>query len=205
MPGSPLQHRMDLPCPGERRAERIQAKLAVDILPHRVVDAGDHARNFEDLAGDLRRHDVPVVAVGQGGEAVRRFDPRLAKDVLVDPVANHYTAGEGVTEPVERPAVTVDDGDLVPGFGEGDGGHGAHAAAPNDDELHEVLSPILCPTGRVPAGRPRSRAAPPPGSWPEWSRCRRAPSRSAPPGGSGRRPRRPRSGCHRGAARRYPG
>src|SRR6266700_1628145 len=114
MPGSPLQHGMDLLCAGERGAERIQAEFAVDVLAHRVVDAGDHAGHFEDLAGDLRRHDVPVVAIGQGGEAVRRFDPGLAENILVDP------------------------GDLVAGFGKGDRGHGAHTAATNDDELHEL-------------------------------------------------------------------
>src|SRR6266480_2479084 len=138
MPASPLQHAMDLPGAGERGAECIQAEFAVDVLAHRVVDAGDHARYLEDLAGDLRRHDVPVVAIGQGGEAVRRFDPRLAEDVLVDPVAEHHLAGEVVTEPVERPAVAVDDGDPVAGFGKGDRGHGAHPAAANDDELHEL-------------------------------------------------------------------
>src|SRR5689334_13340653 len=138
MPGSPLQHRMDLPRPGECGAEGMQAKLAVDVLPHRVVDAGNDPRHFEDLARDLRSHDVPVVAIGQGGEAVCRFDPRLAKDVLVDPVAQHHLAGEVATEPVEGPAVAVDDGDLVPRFGEGDGSHGAHTAATNDDELHEL-------------------------------------------------------------------
>src|SRR2546430_12584022 len=76
--------------------------------------------------------------MGQGGEAVRRFDPRLAKDVLVDPVAEHHLAAEVVTEPVERPAVAVDDGNLVAGFGKGDCGHGAYPSATNDDELHEL-------------------------------------------------------------------
>src|SRR6266550_1683452 len=96
MPGSPLQHAMDLPGAGERGAECIQAEFAVDVLAHRVVDAGDHARYIEDLAGEV------------------------------------------VTEPVERPAVAVDDGDPVAGFGKGDRGHGAHPAAANDDELHEL-------------------------------------------------------------------
>src|SRR5438128_11341387 len=138
MPGSPLQHGMDLPCAGEGGAERIQAEFAVDVLAHRVVDAGDHARHLEDFTGDLRGHDVPVVAIGQGGEAVRRFDAGLAKHVLVDPVAEHHLAGEVVTEPVERPAVAVDDGDPVASFGKGNRSHGAHTAATNDDELHEL-------------------------------------------------------------------
>src|SRR5438067_1896593 len=138
MPGSPLQHGMDVPCDGEGGAERIQAEFAVDVLAHRVVDAGDHARHLEDFTGDLRGHDVPVVAIGQGGEAVRRFDAGLAKHVLVDPVAEHHLAGEVVTEPVERPAVAVDDGDPVASFGKGNGGHRAYTAATNDDELHEL-------------------------------------------------------------------
>src|SRR5437763_12597032 len=138
MPGSPLQHGMDLPCAGEGGAERIQAEFAVDVLAHRVVDTGDHARHLEDFTGDLRGHDVPVVAIGQGGEAVRRFDPRLAKHVLVDPVAEHHLAGEVVTEPVERPTVAVDDGNLVAGFRKGDCGDGAYPSGTNDDDLHEL-------------------------------------------------------------------
>src|SRR2546425_5354580 len=205
MRGSPLQHRMDLPCPGKRRAERIQAELTVDILPNRVVDTGYPPPQFEDLGGDRGGHDVPIGAVGQGSDPVRRFDARLAKDVLVDPIAEDHLAGEVVTEPVERPAVAIDDGDLVPGFGEGDGGHGAHAAAPNDDELHELSNPILCPTSRGPAGRPRPRAARPLGFSPGWPQCRTPPARNGLPAGSGRRPRRPPPGCHRGAAQRYPG
>src|SRR6202171_2783023 len=139
MPGSPLQHGMDLPRSGERRAECIQAELAaVDVLPHRVVDTSDDAGHFEDLAGDLGGHDIPVVPVGQRGKAVRRLDPGLSKHVFVDPVAEHHLAGEVAPEPVEGAPVAIDDGDLVAVFGEGDGCHGAHAAATNDDELHEV-------------------------------------------------------------------
>src|ERR1700682_229365 len=139
MPGSPLQHGMDLPRSGERRAECIQAELAaVDVLPHRVVDTSDDAGHFEDLAGDLGGHDIPVVPVGQRGKAVRRLDPGLSKHVFVDPVAEHHLAGEVAPEPVEGAPVAIDDGNLVAVFGEGDGCHGAHAAATNDDELHEV-------------------------------------------------------------------
>src|SRR5207302_5113427 len=135
--GSCFQHRMDLPRPGERRADRIQAELAVDVLADRVVDPGDDPGNLENLLGDLGRHDVAVVAVGEGGEAVRRLDARLAEHVLIDSVPKHHLAGKIAAQPVEGAPVVVNHGDLVAGLGEGQGRHGADAAASNDHELHK--------------------------------------------------------------------
>src|SRR2546428_4441232 len=129
---------MDLPRSGERRADRIQAELAVDVLADGVVDPGDDAWDLEDLPSDLGGHDVAIVAIGQGGEAVGRLDPGLAQHILVDPVAEDHLAGEIGTQPIEGAPIVVDHRNLVAGLGKGEGGHRANAAATDDHELHEV-------------------------------------------------------------------
>src|SRR5438445_5477565 len=104
---------MDRFCPGKRWADGVEAELTVDILAHWVVDPGDYPGDLENLAGDLGRHDVSIVAVGQGGEAIRRLDAGLAEDIFIDPVAENHLPREVAPQAVERAAVHVDDGHLV--------------------------------------------------------------------------------------------
>src|SRR5205823_5676821 len=104
---------MDRPCPGERGADGVEAELAVDVLANGVVDPGDHPGDLEDLAGDLSRHDVSIVAVGKGGETISALDPGLAEDILIDPVAEDHLAVEIAAQPVERATIHIDDRHLV--------------------------------------------------------------------------------------------
>src|SRR6184192_1313335 len=92
---------------GERRADSVEAELTVDILAHRVVDPGDHPGALENLAGDLGRHDVSIVAVGQGGEAIRSLDAGLAQDILIDPVAENHLPREIAPQPIERAPIHI--------------------------------------------------------------------------------------------------
>src|SRR5438128_2572874 len=102
-----------LPLPGERGTNGVEAELSVDVLANRVVDPGDHPGDFEDLAGDLGRHDVSIVAVGQGGETIRALDPGLAEDILIDPVAEDHLSVEIGAQPVEGATIHIDNGHLV--------------------------------------------------------------------------------------------
>src|SRR5690606_21551502 len=47
-----------------RRADRVQALLGVPVGARRVEHAHDDARHLEAALGDLRDHEVRVVAVG---------------------------------------------------------------------------------------------------------------------------------------------
>src|SRR5438105_8198129 len=104
---------MDRPWPGKGRTDSVEAELPIDVLANRIVDPGDHPGDLEDLAGDLGRHDVSIVAVGQGGEPIRRLDAGLAEDIFIDPVAENHLPREVAPQAVERAAVHVDDGHLV--------------------------------------------------------------------------------------------
>src|SRR3989454_4617669 len=127
---------MDRLCPGERRADGVEAELTVDVLAYRVVDPGNHPGNLEDLASDLGRHDVSIVAVGQGGEAIGGLDAGLAQDILIDPVAENHLPGEIAPPPVERAAIHINDGPPATPPRQGDGRHCPNAAAADNHQLH---------------------------------------------------------------------
>src|SRR2546426_11004952 len=95
---------MDRLCPGERRADGVEAELTVDVLAYRVVDPGNHPGNLEDLASDLGRHDVSIVAVGQGGEAIGGLDGRPARGIPLRPGAENPLPAEIPPQPVDRAA-----------------------------------------------------------------------------------------------------
>src|SRR5438445_11806621 len=125
-----FQECMDLPGSGERRADSIEAELAIDRLAHRIVNAGDHPRDLEDLFCNLGRHDVAIVPIGEGGEAVRRLDPSLAKHVFVDPVAERHPPLAIAAEAVKGALIRIDDRALVAGFSPRQRAHGADTSSP---------------------------------------------------------------------------
>src|SRR6267143_2629230 len=149
---SAFQHTVNLPDAGQGRAGRIQAQLAVDVLSDRIVDARDHPRDVEDLAGDLGGHDVPVVAVGERGKALRLLDARLAKHVLINTIAQHHLTREVRPQTVERAPVDVDDGDLLAVGDQHLSHHGSHPAASHDDHPHG-RRPIIGTLPYIPSAR----------------------------------------------------
>src|SRR6202022_4154847 len=179
MAGSSFQEGMDLAGPRQRRADGIEAQLAIDGFPHRIIDAGDDPRDLKDLERDLGRHDVAIVAIGQRGEAVRRLDPRLAQYVLVDPIAEDHLTREIGAEPVKGLPIAVDHGDLMPCLGERQRGHRANPSATDDYQLHEWKTHSRS-TGRGSDVPPPPREDRRRGSSPGWWRRHRAPVRSEP-------------------------
>jgi hypothetical protein len=71
---------------------RVKAQLGIGFGALGVVDPGYDVRDLEDVFGDLRGHDVSVVALRHGNEAVGVFDACPAKDVSVGPIAHHLIA-----------------------------------------------------------------------------------------------------------------
>src|SRR5260370_24707986 len=85
----------------EGRADRVQAELFIGFGPLGVVDASHDVGYLENVLGDLRRHDVSVVALGHGDKPVRMLDAGPAQDVGVGAVADDLFA---VELPGEHPA-----------------------------------------------------------------------------------------------------
>src|ERR1041385_1050134 len=129
----------------DRRAEHAEPELAVDLGPDRVVDPSDDLVHVEDVLGDLRGHDVAVVALRHGDEAVRLLGAGAAQEVGLHAVADHEAAPEAVLEdapgrePAEGAGIAVDDGHLVPAAIELLGEARADSAAADDEDLHRAL------------------------------------------------------------------
>src|SRR5206468_2280423 len=142
------------------RADGVHAQLLVRLRALGVVDAGDYVRDLEHMLGDLRGHDVAVVALGHGDEAVGLLDAGATQDVDVGAVADHlvaaevqgeHAAGGGAREGV---GVAVDDHDLVARLVHVGRDLRANTTTPHDQQL-QVRSIIGRPWSRP--GRPRGR------------------------------------------------
>src|SRR2546421_12002970 len=96
---------MNLARARERWRHGIKAELPENVFPDRVINSRYHPGHLKDLPSDLGRHYVPVIAIGQRGEAIRLLDPRSPEDILVDAIPQHHVAGKVGAQPVEGSAV----------------------------------------------------------------------------------------------------
>ena len=135
---------------------RRDAQRGVRRRAHRVVDLGNDRWHREGLGGQLRREDVPVVALGQGEEAVGAVDAKPAQHVLVGAVTPDGVAAEALGQLVERVRAQVDDGDLVARHGEPTGQPGPDTSTAHDDGAHLYLGPSWVRCG-TPASSTASR------------------------------------------------
>src|SRR2546428_7171971 len=150
------------------RADRVQPELFVSLGALGVVDAADDAGNLEDVLGDLRGHDVAVVAFGHRHEAVRVLHAGPAQHLRVGAIADDLVAFEIVGQdpplgcPGELVRVAVDDGHVVSAAVHFGRDLGSDATAANDHDLKSdwlMGSPVQRPSG------PETRALP-------WLACR---------------------------------
>src|SRR3989304_28126 len=83
----------------QRGADRLDPQPVVDLLADRVVDAADHARHAEQVLRHLRRHHVPVIALGRRHEGLRlrcRAAPSMAASLAPtrpQPMITIFTGG----------------------------------------------------------------------------------------------------------------
>src|SRR2546423_14944426 len=96
--GSVLDHAADGGRALGGRAEHLQAELAIDLGPDRVVDPGDHLVHLEDVLRDLSGHDVAVVALRHGDEAVDVLRAGTSEQVGLGAVPDHEAAPEALLE-----------------------------------------------------------------------------------------------------------
>src|SRR3954454_10361835 len=113
-----------------RRADGVDALLAVPGRAPRVEDACDHLRHAEAELSDLRDDEVGVVAVGGGDEHVGLLDPGLRQRVHLERRADREAAAgllpalaELDVEALVGERVLVEDGDGV-ARAQGGRGHG---------------------------------------------------------------------------------
>src|SRR5207237_6094998 len=78
--------------------EGMQTEFAVGSLADWVVDATDDLRDLVDVLGDLGRHDVAIIALGQDHEAVRLFHSGSAQQLGVGSVTDHEGPPEVASE-----------------------------------------------------------------------------------------------------------
>ena len=101
------------------RAKGLNAELLIRIRAFGVVDARHDMRDLEDVLGDLRSHDVAVVALSHGDETVGMLDARTTENIGVGAVADHLLAaklpGQDATRRGTREGigVAIDDDHLV--------------------------------------------------------------------------------------------
>ena len=128
----------------DRGADGVQPQLLVCLGALWVIDAGHHARHLEDVLGDLRRHDVAIVAFGDSDESVGVLDTGAAEDLGVGAVADDLVALEVVGQDAalgragELVGVAVDDGDVVAVAVHLSGDPGADASAADDHDLQRA-------------------------------------------------------------------
>src|SRR5579884_1019964 len=138
---------------GGGRADDAEPLRRVELRPRRVEHAHDHGRHLELLLGDLRDHEVRVVAVRGDDDGVRLIDPDLTQERQVHAVADREAAGPALAESPEGVLVLVEDGHVPAGALELQRDGGADAAAPDHDRLHgaSVLRAVVM---SPPAPRP---------------------------------------------------
>ena len=90
-----------------RPAEGRDPEIGIGGGAHRIVDLRDDPLRPEVLDGDLGRHDVAVVALGEREEDVGILGTGAAEDVLVGAIAPDRAATEVGREPVEGATVLV--------------------------------------------------------------------------------------------------
>src|SRR5258706_5753382 len=143
------------------RTDRVQPELFVSLRALGVVDAADDAGNLEDVLGDLRGHDVAVVAFGHRHEAVRVLDACPAQHLRVGAIADDLVAFEIVGQdpplgcPGELVRVSVDDGHVVSAAVHFGRDLGSDSTAANDHDLH--IESIIGRAVKAPSG-PDTRA-----------------------------------------------
>jgi hypothetical protein len=116
--GLPGQH-VEQPVGGPRHGGHGRnAQPFVDLGALGVVDAGDHALDAERFAGHSCRDDVRVVPRRHRGEGRGLLDTGPQQHVAVETHAQHTLTGKLGAEPVERRAITVDDGHIVADAGQ---------------------------------------------------------------------------------------
>src|SRR5438105_5574281 len=133
----------------DRRADDAESERLVDLITDGVVDAADDLRHVEDVLRHLCRHDVAIVAVGQGAEGIGLLDPGALEHVLVDAVAQQGIARKVVTQPRKCGSALIDDRHLVALVDQLEGQPGADPAAAHDDDLHEdwIMAESTGPVG----------------------------------------------------------
>lgn len=131
-----------------RRANRRQPESTIGVLPHRIIDADDHLRDVEDLPGNLRRHDIAVIPIGDGNERMGLLDPGRSQDVLINPGADDGIAPKFGSKAPERVGDGIDHRDLVTVVIEDRCNPGADPSTPHDDNVHRVFDVIDGHSGR---------------------------------------------------------
>src|SRR5258708_1681732 len=126
------------------RGDALQAHSIVGFLANWIVDAAQHLRHADHVAGDLCGKNVAIVAVGDGNEGIGSADARAPQHVFIGAVAEHRVPFREIpAEPIEKLAILIDDLHIV-AFTDQQLGQGrAYAAAAQDDDVH--ASPPLAP------------------------------------------------------------
>lgn len=99
----------------------MQPELLVGLGALGVVNTRNDPRNLEHVLGDLRGHDVAIVAFGDGHETVGVLDSGPAQHIRVSSIADDLVALEIAGQDASRSGprelirVAVDDDDLVAG------------------------------------------------------------------------------------------
>ena len=108
------QHRIDRRNGDVGRTDRLNIKAGEDVLPQRVEDTGNNARNVENFPCNLADHDVGVIVLGDSSDGVTTLDACLPQNVQVDGHTLDGETGKIVRKQVEAFPLLGNDGDVMP-------------------------------------------------------------------------------------------
>src|ERR1700687_3056004 len=134
------EHRLQQRADDRGARDRADVMRAVQRRPDRIVDLRDDALHAEDLARDLRRHEVTVVAMRQRKDRIGLIDARGTQNLHVRAVAEQRRTAEALWQVYERTTVEIDDRDRVTSFVELAREEGADPPASDDDDVQRVSS-----------------------------------------------------------------
>src|SRR5579875_3237586 len=86
----------------------------IRILPTGIIDPGNHLRDVVKDLGDLGRHDVGIVIIGNGRKDGGLIDAGPHEDVVVDARSDDGLAAKVRTEAAKGIGIPVDDAHIVP-------------------------------------------------------------------------------------------
>src|SRR4030042_1867406 len=120
-------------------ADGFQSQGMVKLFADRIVDPTEHSGHVEDVLGDLGRHHISVVPLGNDNENIGFLNSCPSQGILISAVTNYSRALKVGRQTPEAIRVQVQYGDFVPFFGHDSGQSSSYSPTPHNENIHLCL------------------------------------------------------------------